>query len=49
MEAVIPLEIGMPTIRSENFEPELNSEAVALELDLAEERREKTLIYVVVY
>ncbi|XP_028067777.1 uncharacterized protein LOC114270461 [Camellia sinensis] len=48
-EAFIPLEIGMPTIRSENFEPELNSEVVALELDLAEERREKALIHVAAY
>ena len=49
MEAVIPLEIGMPTIRSENFELELNYEAITLELDLADERREKALIHVVAY
>ncbi|CAL5335299.1 unnamed protein product [Camellia sinensis] len=49
MEAVIPLEIGMPTIRSESFQPDLNSEAVALELDLAEERRERALIHIAAY
>lgn len=49
MEAVIPLEIGMPTIRSESFQPDLNEEAVALELDLAEERRERALIHIAAY
>ena len=49
MEAVIPLEVGMPTLRSESFEPELNAEAIALELDLVEERREKALIHVAAY
>ena len=49
MEAVIPLEVGMPTLRSESFEPELNAEAMALELDLVEERREKALIHVAAY
>ncbi|XP_028109536.1 uncharacterized protein LOC114308194 [Camellia sinensis] len=49
MEAVIPLEIGMPTIRSESFQPNLNNEAVALELDLAEERRERALIHIAAY
>ena len=43
MEVVIPLEAGLPTIRSENFDPDLNGEAIALELDLAEERRERAL------
>lgn len=49
MEAVILLEIGMPTIRSESFQPDLNNEAVALELDLAEERRERALIHIAAY
>ncbi|XP_028072301.1 uncharacterized protein LOC114274538 [Camellia sinensis] len=49
MEAVIPLEIGMPTIRSESFQPDLNNEVVALELDLAEERRERALIHIAAY
>ena len=41
MEAVIPLEVGLPTIRSENFDPDLNGESITLELDLAEERRKE--------
>ena len=49
MEVVIPLEIGLPTIRSENFDPELNEEAIALELDLAEERRERALVHIASY
>ncbi|XP_028058479.1 uncharacterized protein LOC114262317 [Camellia sinensis] len=49
MEAVIPLEICMPTIRSKSFQPNLNNEAVALELDLAEERKERALIYIAAY
>ena len=38
MEAVIPLEVGLLIIRSENFDPDLNGEAIALELDLTEEK-----------
>ncbi|XP_028106474.1 protein NYNRIN-like [Camellia sinensis] len=49
MEAVIPLEIGMPTIRSESFQPDLNNEAVASELDLAKERRERALVHIAAY
>ncbi|XP_028057288.1 uncharacterized protein K02A2.6-like [Camellia sinensis] len=44
MEAIIPLEVGVPTIRSEIFEPANNDEAIAQALDLAEERREAALI-----
>ncbi|XP_028076941.1 uncharacterized protein LOC114278991 [Camellia sinensis] len=49
MEAVIPLEIGLPTIWSESFQPDLNNETVAMELDLAEERRERALIHIAAY
>ena len=49
MEVVIPLEVGLPTIRSENFDPDLNGEAIALELDLAEERRERALVHIASY
>ncbi|XP_028064790.1 protein NYNRIN-like [Camellia sinensis] len=45
MEAVIPLEIGMPTIRSESFQPDLNNEAVALELDVATYQQELSRKY----
>ena len=49
MEAVIPLEVGLPTIRSENFDPDLNREAIVLELDLAKERRERILVHITSY
>ena len=49
MEAVIPLEVGLPTIRTENFDPHLNREAIALELDLAEERSERALVHIASY
>ena len=49
MKAVIPLEVGLPTIRSENFDPDLNEEAIVLELDLVEERRERALVHIVSY
>ena len=41
MEAVIPLKVGLPTIRSKNFDPDLNGEAIALELDLAEKEEKE--------
>ena len=49
MEAVIPLDVGLPTIRSENFDPNLNVKAIALELALAEERRERALVHIASY
>ena len=49
MEAVIPMEIGMPTIHYESFQPDLNIVAVALELDLAEERRKQALTHIATY
>ena len=44
MEAVIPIQAGMPTVRRENFVPSTNSEAIAADLDLAEEGRENARI-----
>ena len=49
MEAVIPLEVGLSTIRSKNFDPDLNGEAITLELDLAEERRDRALVHIASY
>ena len=49
IEAVIPLEVGLPTIRSEIFEPADNDEAIAQALDMAEERREAALIRLAAY
>jgi hypothetical protein len=40
MEAVIPLESKFPTLRTENFDPTTNDEAVEQELILAEEKRD---------
>ena len=43
-EAVIPLEVGLPTIRTEAYNTSNNNEVLARDLDLAEERRENALI-----
>ncbi|GKD92318.1 reverse transcriptase domain-containing protein, partial [Tanacetum coccineum] len=39
MEAVIPTEIGMPTLRKEEVNIEQNNEALEINLDLLEEKR----------
>ena len=49
MEAVIPLEVGLPTLRSELCDQGLNDLNVARELDLAEERREAAAIRLAAY
>ena len=49
LEAVIPLEVGLPTIRSEVFEELNNNQVITRDLDLAEEKREATLIRVAAY
>ncbi|CAL2277650.1 unnamed protein product [Prunus armeniaca] len=38
-KAVVPVEIGEPSYRTESFAPKANEEALALSLDLIEERR----------
>ncbi|CAL8083393.1 unnamed protein product [Prunus armeniaca] len=38
-EVVVPVEIGEPSYRTEAFKPKANEEALALSLDLLEERR----------
>ncbi|CAL9010606.1 unnamed protein product [Prunus brigantina] len=38
-EAVVPVEIGEPSYRTETFTPRANEEALALSLDLIEEHR----------
>ncbi|GFY89059.1 hypothetical protein Acr_06g0009990 [Actinidia rufa] len=40
-ESVIPVEIGMPSFRTSNFDKESNEAELRLNLDLLEERREK--------
>ncbi|GJZ95991.1 hypothetical protein Tco_0668325 [Tanacetum coccineum] len=44
MEAVIPTEIGMPTLRTAEIDPTKNNEALGMNLDLIEERREQASI-----
>nr|GEV56511.1 reverse transcriptase domain-containing protein [Tanacetum cinerariifolium] len=44
IEAVIPVEIGMPTLRTVEVDLVQNNEALGINLDLLEERREKTAI-----
>ncbi|GKC53814.1 reverse transcriptase domain-containing protein [Tanacetum coccineum] len=44
MEAVIPAEIGMPTLRTAEVDMVQNNEALEINLDLLEERREQAAI-----
>ena len=43
-EAIMPLEVRLLTIRIEAYDDEHNSEVLARDLDLAEERRGNALI-----
>ncbi|GJT91875.1 reverse transcriptase domain-containing protein [Tanacetum coccineum] len=43
-EAVIPAEIGMPTLRTTEIDLTKNNEALGMNLDLIEERREQATI-----
>ncbi|GJR70154.1 reverse transcriptase domain-containing protein [Tanacetum coccineum] len=43
-EAVIPAEIGMPTLRTAEIDQAKNNEALGINLDLIEERREQAAI-----
>ncbi|GKD72312.1 reverse transcriptase domain-containing protein, partial [Tanacetum coccineum] len=45
-EAVIPAEIGMPTLRTAKMDQAKNNEALRINLDLIEERREQAAIQV---
>ncbi|RWR80063.1 gag-pol precursor [Cinnamomum micranthum f. kanehirae] len=49
METVIPLKVGLPTLRSELFDRDENNMNLARELDLAEERREAAAIRLASY
>ncbi len=49
VEAVIPLEIGLPTIRTEYYDPVSNKTSLTTELDLVEERRDSVLIHLAAY
>nr|GEV93956.1 reverse transcriptase domain-containing protein [Tanacetum cinerariifolium] len=45
MEAIIPAEIGMPTLRTAKIDMVQNDEALEINLDLLEERREQATIH----
>ena len=49
MEVVIPLEIGLPTMRTEAYSLEQNKTRIAEHLDMIEEHRERALIKLVAY
>ena len=48
-EAVIPLEIGFPTLRTQSFNPNDNDELLERSLDLIEERRESAMVQLAYY
>ena len=48
-EAVIPLEIGFPTLRTGSFTSSNNNELLGKSLDLIEERRENAMVKLAYY
>ncbi|XP_050222334.1 uncharacterized protein LOC126672427 [Mercurialis annua] len=48
-EAMVPVEIGMPTIRVQYFDEQQNEENTRLCLDLLKERREQALMHIEAY
>ena len=48
-EAVIPMEIGFPTLRTGSFTPSNNNELLGKCLDLIEERRENAMVKLAYY
>ena len=48
-EAIIPLEIGFPTLRTSSFNPSNNNELLEKSLDLIEERKESAMIQLAYY
>ena len=49
VEAVIPLEIGFPTLRTSSFNPSSNNELLENSLDFIEERRESAMVQLAYY
>uniref|UniRef100_A0A2N9HMM7 Uncharacterized protein n=1 Tax=Fagus sylvatica TaxID=28930 RepID=A0A2N9HMM7_FAGSY len=49
VEAVILLEIGLPTIRTKYYDPVTNETSLATDLDLAEEKRDSAFIHLAAY
>ena len=48
-EAVIPIETGFSTLRTQSFNPNNNDKLLERSLDLIEERRENTMVQLVYY
>ena len=48
-EAMLPLEASFPTLKSSTFTPKNNDELLRRSLDLAEEKRKKTMIHMAYY
>ena len=48
-EAIIPLEIGFPTLRTSTFTSDGNDRLLEKSLDLIEERREKAMVQLAYY
>ena len=48
-EAVIPLETGFPTLKTNSFNPSSNNELLERSLDLIEERRESAIVQLEYY
>jgi ribonuclease HI len=49
VEAVIPLEIGMPTVRTTEFAIQTNEERLCKDLDLVEEKRDLAVVRLAAY
>uniref|UniRef100_A0A2N9F868 RNase H type-1 domain-containing protein n=1 Tax=Fagus sylvatica TaxID=28930 RepID=A0A2N9F868_FAGSY len=49
VEAVIPLEVGLPTLRSEQYDQENNELMLTKDMDLAQERRDLAMIRLASY
>ena len=48
-EAVIPLEIGFPTLRTTSFNPSSNNELLEKSLDFVEEKKENAKVQLAYY
>ena len=48
-KAVIPIETGFPTLRTQSFNPSNNDELLERSLDLIEERRESAMVQLAYY
>ena len=49
VEAVIPIETGFPTLRTQTFNPNDNDRLLEISLDLIEERRENAMVQLAYY